>query len=218
MIKVIYTGKDFKNLEKEVLKAFKFVSKYFLTEIPNITVRIYGTRSGFDKYMRTKTASWLVANASDNNEIAILSPKAMEKESSHRKNEFLPILKHEFTHILIDKIAVKKTVPKWLEEGLAQYIAKQYKNTSYPKEVEDNFCKKLGTTNGWQKRIDSYAYQISALFVCFLIKEYSFKKIKELLFLLEKEYKYPRFKKIFFKVYATDLSEVEKIFIKSTID
>jgi hypothetical protein len=91
MLKVKYRGNDFKKIEKEVLRAFDFVYKFFLIKIPNITVRVYATRSEFDKYLKVKTADWFVANASNNNEIDILSPLAMECESSHKKDEFLPI-------------------------------------------------------------------------------------------------------------------------------
>lgn len=218
MIRLIYKGKDSKKIKNEVLKTFNFLYNIFLVKTPDVVVRIHDNRIDFDKQLKTRTADWCIANASYDNKIDILSPFAIENESSHKKSEFLPVLKHEFAHLFIDKLVNGKVVPKWLDEGLAQYIAKQYKDTSHPKEVEDNFCKKLSTPNGWYKRINSYSYQISVLFVYFLIKKYSFKKVKELLFLLEKEYKYSRFKKIFFEVYKINLTEVEKIFIKSIID
>lgn len=213
MIKIFYTGDDSIKVKNEVLKAFNFVYKYFSVKTPDIIVRVHNNRTNFDKQLKTKTEDWCVANASDNNEIDILSPLAIKNESSHNKIEFSPILKHEFTHIFIDSFAKGRIIPKWLEEGLAQYVAKQYKSIKNIKNIEDDFCKKMGTPTGWYKRVDSFAYPVSALFVYFLIKTYSFKKIAELLLSLDKEYKYPKFKKTFLKIYKKSLAEIEKEFL-----
>ena len=214
MIKVSYSGEDSDKIKKEVLKAYDFLIDIFLLKIPNIIVRIHNDRISFDKQLKTKTPDWCIANASDNNEIDILSPFAMEQQSSHRKSEFLPVLKHEFTHLFIDKLANGKVVPKWLNEGLAQYVAKQNIKQKNQIGIEINFCKKLSTANGWYQRIDNSAYPIAALFVNFLIKKYSFMKIKELLLSIDKKYSYPVFKNTFFGVYKIDLGEVEKLFMK----
>lgn len=215
MIKVIYSGNNFKKIEKEVLKAFDFVYKIFLIKIPNITVRVYTTREEFNKYIGEKTATWIIANASDNNEIAILSPSAMKRDGIHSSQEFLPVLKHEFTHLFIEKLTAGKTVPKWLNEGLAQYIAKQYKNAKYAvKTAEKDFCKKSATKSDWNKRTNQQVYQVAALFVYFLIKKYSFQKVKELLSSLDKNYYYQNFEKLFFKIYKISLSDAEKKFIE----
>lgn len=212
MIKVIYSGKDFKKIELEVLKAFDFVYKIFLIKTANITVRVYNNRLDFNKFLKRETESWLVANASGNNEIDILSPLAMQNESSHSKNEFLPILKHEFTHLFIHNLAKGRAVPTWLNEGLAAYIAKQHQKNVGPVYIEDNFCKKLGATRGWQKNVKFGAYPISALFVNFLIRKYSLVKIKQLISSLDKHYYYNNFETIFLKVYKKSLNEIEQEF------
>ena len=53
MIKVIYSGKDFKKIELEVLKAFNFVYKIFLIKTTNITVRVYNNRLDFNKFLKS---------------------------------------------------------------------------------------------------------------------------------------------------------------------
>lgn len=214
MIKVIYSGKDLEKIKKDILKISAFLYNLFLIKTPHIIVRIHHNRADFNKQLKTKTADWCIANASYNNEIDILSPSAMEKESSHSKNEFLPVLKHEFTHLFINRLVDEEALPRWLDEGLAQYMAGQHKSQKSFKNIEVNFCKKLSTPNSWYKRVDRSAYPTAALFVYFLIRKYSFKKIKELLYLLDKKYSYPVFKKIFFKVYKKDLSEMERLFVK----
>jgi|GEM_PF-707406 len=213
MIKVVYEGKDLEKIKREVLKAFDFSYKIFLVKTPDIIVRVHANRVEFDKQLGMKTADWLVANASDNSEIDILSPLAMQKESSHSKNEFFSILKHEFTHLMVDNLAGGKAVPKWLNEGLAAYVAKQHQNRKEPVYIEENFCEKLSTPKGWEGNINYSAYPTAALFVSFLIKKYSFKKIEKLIIALDKNYSYPSFKKIFFKTYNQNLDEAEKLFI-----
>lgn len=197
MIKIIYPGENLKEIKKEVSKTFDFTYEFFKLEIPNIVVRVYGARAEFDKQLGMETADWLVANASDNGKIDILSPLAIEKESSHDKSEFLQILKHEFTHLFVDGLARGKTVPKWLNEGLAAYVAKQHQDDKGSIYFEENFCQKLSTPLGWDNNVNYNAYTVAALFVSFLISKYLFDKIKELLLSLDKSYNHPNFKKTF---------------------
>ncbi len=215
MIKIIYKGQDKNILKHKVLKAFNDTSKFFKDNLAGATIYIFSSRKEFNRYIGEETETWIIANASPNNEIAILSPVALQRDSIHSSREFLPVLKHEFAHLFVNKLANRKTVPKWLDEGLAQFVAKQYKDAEYAvKKVENDFCKKLATKSDWNKRVDRQAYQVAALFVHFLIKKYSFQKVKELLFLLDKKYNYANFKKVFFKVYRISLSEVEREFVK----
>lgn len=214
MIKIIYKGKDLTKREKDIQKTFDSVKKVFSVEISDVTVRVYENRAEFNKQLKKETADWLVANASNNGEIDILSPIAMEKESSHNKNEFLQILKHEFTHLFANKLAKGHAIPKWLNEGLAAYIAKQHQNDPKVIYIEKKFCKKLGTPSGWNDNVNYFAYDTAAYFVYFLIKKYSFKKIVKLIVSLDKNYYYDSFKEIFFKIYNKNLKEVESLFIE----
>lgn len=214
MIKIIYKGKNKEKIEKDILNAFDFVYKKFFTKTSNITIRVYDKRIDFDNRLGFDTPNWLVAMASNNGEVIdILSPFALKNESSHEAKEFSSILKHEFTHLFAVSLSNKKTVPKWLNEGLANYVAKQHRHDKNI-IVKPKFCKTLSTSKDWDKRIKEGAYTISAKFVYFLIKKYSFKKIKELISSLDKEYNYTSFKKIFLKVYNKDLENMEELFIK----
>lgn len=213
MLKIIYTGKNLEEIKKKVYDTFDFSCEFFKLEISDVVVRVYETRAEFNKQLGMETADWLVANASDDGEIDILSPLAMEKESSHDKSEFLQILKHEFTHLFINGLTKGKSVPKWLNEGLAAYVAKQHQNDKGSIYLEENFCQKLSTPLGWDSNVNYGAYTISALFVNFLITKYSFDKIKELLSSLDKAYFHPKFKSIFFAVYQKELDDVEQLFV-----
>lgn len=214
MIKVIYSGKDSIKINKDISKIHESLCSFLSVKVLNVTVRIYGNRSDFNKQMgMTESADWLVANASNKNEIDILSPIAMEKESSHKKSEFLQIIKHEFTHLFIQELAKGKAIPKWLNEGVASYVAKQNQIKKESIYIEEDFCKNLSTPKDWDKRVNYSAYYISSQFVLFIIKKFSFKKIKELISSLDENYYHPSFKKIFFRVYKKELSEVEELFI-----
>jgi len=216
MLKIVYKGKELDKINNEALKASKCLHKFFPEKDLNVRVFVYETRSAFDKRFGEKTEDWIVGRIGmDYKSTHILSPLAFKNESCHDSKEFLNVLEHELTHLYSDNLANGKILPKWLDEGLAQYIANQCKYIKNFKNTETNFCKKLGTLNGWNKRINYTAYPTAALFVNFLIKNYSFNKIKELITSLNKVYYYPSFKKIFFKVYGKDLSEIENLFIKS---
>ncbi len=214
MLKIIYAGPDSVKAKKDVLEAFDYLHDLFAIKVFNVVVRIYENRAEFDRHLKRRTADWLVANASDDGEIDILSPLAMERESSHDKNEFLPILKHEFAHLFVNRQTGGSAVPMWLNEGIASYVAKQHQNEKQSLYIEENFCKKLSSSKSWNNHVNYSAYTIAALFVNFLIKKYSFLKIKELLTSLNKNYYYPSFKEIFFKVYGKDLNEMEILFTK----
>lgn len=214
MIKIIYEGKDKIKIQQDVLKAYNYVSNIFSIKTADITIFVAQDRKEFDKQFGKKTENWLVGNAVGKKRINILSPLAMKNESSHSSKEFLPILKHEFTHLFLSILSNEKTIPTWLNEGLAAYIAKQHQNDQDAVFIEDNFCEKLSSSRGWNSNVHYGAYLLSALFVKFLIKKYSFKKIEKLISSLHKYYYQPDFEKIFLKVYGYSLEDTEKLFIE----
>jgi hypothetical protein len=214
MIKVNYDNEDSAKITKDISKVYDSLCKFFSVKAFDVTVNVYSNRNNLNIRLGRKTEDWLVANTScGTNEVDILSPIAMEKESSHDKSEFLQIIKHEFTHLFIQKIAQGKAIPKWLNEGLASYVAKQNQTKQEAIYIEKSFIKKLSTPKGWNEMLDYSAYYISAQFVQFLIKKFSFKKILELLTSLDENYYYPKFEEIFLKVYKKELDEVEELFI-----
>lgn len=214
-IKFIYKGKDFNDLENNVLFTYREISGYFQDAPKNITIRIHKTKKDFDKQIGRNTRDWEIANASHDNEIDILHPAAFEKESSHKKEDFLPVLKHEIVHLFVDKLAKKAAIPKWLDEGFSSFVSGQYKNIKKQKNyIEQNFCEKLGTPKEWNEYSSYNAYQISALFVKYLIEDNSIDKLKQLISSLDKNYYYPNFQKIFQKIFNKDIDDAEKEFIK----
>ena len=218
-IKFIYKGEDFDYLKNDVVSAYKEISGYFQDEPKNITVRVHKTKKDFDKQLGRNTQDWEIANASYNNEIDILHPAAFEKESSHEKKEFLPVLKHEIIHLFTDELAKESAVPKWLNEDFSSFISGQYKNIKKQRiYIEQNFCEKLGTPKEWNEHSNYNAYQISALFIQFLIENNSLDKLKQLISSLDKNYYYPNFQKIFQEIFNKDIEDAEKEFVAQIND
>src|SRR3972149_1099459 len=205
-LKFIYKGKDFYYLKNDVVSAYKEIGGYFQNAPKNITVRVHKTKKDFNKQLGRNTQDWEIANASYDNEIDILHPAAFEKESSHEKEEFLPVLKHEMIHLFTDELAKKSAVPKWLNEGFSSFISGQYKNIKKQRiYIEQNFCEKLGTPKEWNEYSNYNAYQISALFIQFLIENNSLEKLKQLISPRLKNEWQPHCQKKFREIFNKDI-------------
>lgn len=211
-----YKGKDYARIEELVAKAYADISSFLKDELDNLIVCIHKGRKEFDKKLNRQTKLWEVASAM-NGQVDIIHIDYFAKESSHSRDEFLPILKHEIAHIFIENMTDGKAVPKWLNEGMASYVSGQYKNIKLPTYIEEDFCEKLGTPKGWDEHSDYYAYNIASLFVNFLAEKYTLDKITKLLSKLDKNYYYPNFEVTFKDVFEKKVKELEKEFTVENI-
>ena len=213
MFKLNYKGSDYDKVEKKVSLAFAYVANFWGVKNHQIIINVFDSREEYNRALGEKTADWMVGN-SNNNVINIFSPVAMGKQGNHKSKEFDSILTHEMTHSFLEKIVSGKFIPVWLNEGLAAYVAKQHRSSEKLYYVEENFCKQLGTHRGWDSNVKYGAYKLAAVFVNFLIKKYSFEKIKQLLNSLDKVYYYKNFQQLFFNVYGKTIDEMENEFVK----
>ncbi|MDP3997767.1 MAG: hypothetical protein Q8P73_04685 [bacterium] len=205
-------------LEQEVFSITKNFQKLFETKLnAPMTIRLHFSRKSFDKQLGRHTQEWEVGNISQENTLNIFHPDAMEKYSTHNRAEFTSILKHEIAHIFISHPARGKTVPLWLNEGLAMYLAGQVQDYSSSANyyIEKSFYEKISTQQGWDKHANYEAYKYACLFVYFLIKRYSIKTLLTLLKKLDRIYYPPNFDKTFQQVFKIKLSKAETDFIKS---
>lgn len=205
-------GKDYAKIKGMVIKSYDDVSLKIKDKLENLTVCIHKNRKEFDKKLNRKTKLWEVANVM-NGEINILNFDSFVKESTHKAEEFSSILKHEMAHLFIDKKTDGKAIPKWLDEGLAQYISEQYKNIKHSIYIEEDFCEKLGTSKGWSDNSEYYAYDTASLFVTFLAEKYNLDKIMELLSKLDRNYYYSVFEATFKNIFGETLKDLEKEFV-----
>ena len=209
-----YKGKDFNKTKELVIKAYDDVSFRFKDKLEKIAVCVHKNRKEFDKKLNRKTKLWEVANVM-NGEINIIHTDSFAKESSHKTDEFFPILKHEIAHLFIDKKTDDKAVPKWLDEGLASYVSEKYKDIKHSIQIEEGFCEKLGTPKGWDEHSDYCAYDTASLFVTFLAEKYTMDKTMELLSMLDNNYYYPNFEIIFKNIFGKSLKDLEKKFVSA---
>lgn len=208
-----YKGNDHAKIKEMVIKAHDDVGARLKDKLENLIVCVYKKRRELDKKLNRKTETWFVANAT-NGEINILHGDSFIKESTHKADEFLPILKHEIAHLFVDRMTNDKAVPKWLDEGLAQYVSGKYKDIKHSIYIEQDFCEKLGTPKGWNEHSDNCAYDTASLFVKFLAEEYTLEKIIELLSKLDRNYYYPNFEEIFKSFFGKTLKDLEKEFVE----
>ena len=207
-----YKGKDYNKTKELVIKAYNDISFRFKDKLENMAVCVHKNRKEFDKKLNRKTKLWEVANVM-NKEINIIHTDSFAKESSHKADEFFPILKHEIAHLFIDKKTDDKAVPKWLDEGLASYVSDKYKDIKHSIQIEEDFCEKLGTPKGWDEHSDYHAYDTASLFVTFLAGKYTLDKVMKLLSSLDKNYYYPNFEIIFKNIFEKSLKDLEIEFV-----
>lgn len=156
-LELSYKGLDYDKIKKLVVIAYEEVSFCFKDKLDSLTINVHKNRNEFDKKLNQKTKLWHIASA-HNEEIDIIHFDAFEKETSHKKEDFLPTLKHEIAHLFIDNLAKGKAIPRWLNEGLASVISKQHENIKHSIYIEDCFCEKLGAPKGWAEYSECSAY------------------------------------------------------------
>ncbi|MBU2472693.1 MAG: hypothetical protein ABII95_00155 [Patescibacteria group bacterium] len=190
----------------EFLKSFqKELSGFFGINVELPMVSFINSRKEIDKIWGRKTEEWFVAWAKDNN-IFILNPKIYTKESSHKNIEhFWKVLKHEYSHLYYKEIT-NNGRPKWLNEGLACYLANQVKEKPTKKESLKIF--------EYYQKGDWLVYRVGYFWVKLLIDKFGKKKLLKLLKKMNSQTAEKEFAKIFYRVYGFKFSEEEfnKIF------
>ena len=194
--------------------AYKEVEAYFDIKPKKINIKIHKTRKSFNKQLNRETLEWEVANASYSGSIDILHPDCFAKESTHAREDFLPILKHEIAHIFLDLLSGGHKIPKWLDEGFSSHVAGLNSNSDLA-YIEEGFCRELGTPDGWNKHSGHGAYKTARMFVKFLVKKYSIEKVDKLIATSEENYNYDNFNRNFKNIFSKNIDDAEKEFIKS---
>ena len=207
-----YKGKDYEKVKEIVVKAYDDIRVCFKDKLESLIIYVHKNRKEFDKKINCKTKLWHIASAS-NGKIDIIHFNAYEKETSHKKEDFLPTLKHEIAHLFIDKLAKGNAIPRWFNEGLASLVSKQHESIKHSICIEENFCEKLGTSKGWDYYSDYSAYDTASLFVNFLEEKYTLNKVINLFSKLDKNYYYPNFETIFSNIFGETLKNLEKYFV-----
>jgi len=203
------------NLEKLVSDSYQKTIKFFDKAKFKIEIKFVYKRSQMDDLCGFRTPKWHVGFARKN-QIFIFSPSVFEKVSNHPKSDFNYTLTHEIAHLFINEL-LKINYPKWLNEGLAGYVAEQYK---IRKVGKINKFSELHDKKGWNK-FNNYPQAYS--FTKYLIDKFGKEKIleftKNLSLKIGSNQYFKDFKKFFNEFLKTDFDKevldwVENIQIK----
>jgi len=167
------------NLKNTVFESYQKNKSFFGKDSQKIIIDFIYKRSQMDKICNYKTEDWLVGYANKNH-IFIFSPTVFSKISNHPQSDFSYVLTHEIAHIFTHDI-LDFYYPKWLHEGIAGYVAKQYKIRSV-KKIED--FSKLHNKDSWGKFVN---YPQAFSFTKYLVDKFGKKKILNFLENLRKE-------------------------------
>lgn len=174
--KTIESKKIAEIIKKGVQRSLDYFS---MVKIINFDIELIYSREEFDKIIEHKTENWVSAY-SFAGKFIIFSPSEIEKHTSHKKNEFLQIISHETSHILLKKINANFCT--WLNEGIAQYISSQrQKEIIDPKNINYFIKECLLKNSEYEKFISRQGYQISYKLVKFLAENYDKDRIIKLL-------------------------------------
>lgn len=187
-----------KELLSILKKTNKELNEFFDMNLKIPSVFFIQSRKQFNELWKMETEDWMVGFA-DGANIFILDPAVYTKESSHKDiNNFYKTLNHEYAHIAIRKYCGHNR-PKWLNEGLACYLAKQEKSVP-PKE---NLLKIFD----YHQKSDSEIYGIGYFWVKFLIENFGKEKILELLKNINYKTGEKNFAESFCKIYGFNYSK-----------
>ena len=165
------TNKTRNDIENFLMKTKYKLDKFFKVKLPIPRCFLLNSRGQFNKIRGYKTEKWMVGWAEDGN-IFILKPEKFAKESDHKKENFRKVLKHECCHIYYHKLT-NISYPKWLNEGLACYLARQIKN----KPDKKTALKVID----YYDRSDFRVFPIGYYWTRYLIKNYGKEKLLRLI-------------------------------------
>ncbi|OGD65874.1 hypothetical protein A3F08_00080 [Candidatus Berkelbacteria bacterium RIFCSPHIGHO2_12_FULL_36_9] len=161
-------------------------------------VTIVESREEIDKLRGERTDKKLVGWHQKRKYIWILDQEKFESESTFKKKDFDTILKHELSHFLFTNIT-KGSYPKWLNEGLACYLAGQ----KYHRGITKNDIEKvLKCYADFDRSLFAHSYLLVRKIIELKGEKYFVKFLKS----FNENMKEEEFKILFKKFYNIDLS------------
>ncbi|MBS3087722.1 hypothetical protein J4226_03950 [Candidatus Pacearchaeota archaeon] len=157
-------------------RAMKELDEFFERDwIMNRTKIVFvPDRKTYNSIRDKETDGWEIAFAC-NDSIYLLDPEAYEKDADghiYSDERFFMLIKHELTHSFWNLFHYSHT-PVWLSEGLALYLAGQYKTRTCPEKFV-NFLDFYG-------EYGKFVYNESGFVVKILVEEFGKENVLELL-------------------------------------
>ncbi len=116
----VYCPNNERNRIKDILntaeESYKEITRIFPNKLPSINILVFSSTEDYNRLFgwQCKAPDW--AKGQYRKDMVILINP--DKNRNWLKN----IIEHELTHVFI--IDISRNVPNWLNEGLAQYVAK----------------------------------------------------------------------------------------------
>lgn len=155
-----------------VNQAYQLNRSFFNHDI-SVGIDFLYSREEMDHVAGSKTAEWVVGRA-QNSRVKIFSPSVYDKVSSHPLSDFPLVLAHEIAHIFIAQLYGFKC-PVWLNEGIAGYVAGQYKN----KVIREDRIQGFEALHGYGFWNEHPNYNQAYLFTSFLLENMGKDKLLE---------------------------------------
>lgn len=177
-------------------ETFTSYQSFFNAQLPQPIIIFINSRNAYNKLCGRKTESWEIGHA-EGKLIIMLSWNAVSK-SERNWESYKKVLKHEYAHVAYRHLT-GHGYPKWLNEGLACYLAGQKKKSCSLEDALSVF--------DYFSKSDKHIYNIGYHWVNLLVNCFGKKKILKLVKQLECEMSEDAFKKAFFNTYAIRFSE-----------
>lgn len=160
-------------LETKEKATLKFNDFFGITLQKKFKIYMIHSREEMDIIQEKKTEDWLKGCTKDyGTKIFIYDFNYYYKETGKSFNS-QKLLKHEITHVYVAEIRNKGFVPRWLNEGLAYYLAKQQISNKSIEEI-------VNCIDSHENFIVEH-YGSSGRLVTMLIEKYGKEKIINLL-------------------------------------
>lgn len=192
------TAKEDKEVGDMYEKAMRELDEFFEVgwKRNSPKIMIIKDRKTIDSLQGEKTPEWVIGWAGSN-EIYLLDRNNFEKESNHTysKEEYSQLMKHELCHMFFKIVSNAKDYNQfiWLNEGLAGFLSRQYKDNKKPEKFEIF----LDQYSNWK----GDAYHESAYAVKVLFEKFGKQKLLELITSLNKVKSRKDFEKVFKEIY-----------------
>jgi len=198
------SGADESKFNKKMAGFLKSIQEelddFYDISIEQPSVFFIDSRKEINEIWGRKTEEWFSAWAKDGS-IFILNPEVYTKESNHKDiNHFWQSLKHEYCHLYYRKIT-NTGYPKWLNEGLANYLAGQVKKKPTKREALRVF--------DYYQKLDWRIYNIGYFWTKLLIERFGKKKLLTLIKSIGSQTTEKEFAKKFHRVYKFHYSKTD---------
>ncbi|MFH1236010.1 MAG: hypothetical protein V1685_03675 [Parcubacteria group bacterium] len=179
--------------------------RFFHLKLAEPQVILPVSRKQINQILQRKTEPWCVGWIGDGS-IYLLSPEKYLTESSHtRKSRYWKVLAHEHAHLYIRALG-KGNIPRWMNEGLASWLAGQRHRTPTWEEA-------MTVIGPWPEFSHS-VYLVGYYWVDRLIQKYGQQKLISIIREMGKHKSSSAFPRVFKSVYGTPWTKrsVQKLY------